>query len=148
MRTITDSLHFSRMGDRSITLRESDMSRILSSLEDESDSRRDDKVYSWLLDRLADAQVLAEQKAPMDLVSLGAIVRVREIFGTAEYVFLLTLQKEDLPRHVSVFSPLGAAVLGRRRWELVTPVGASRDRAVQIVTVFASDLVGNPSETV
>lgn len=75
---------------------------------------------------------------PADAVSLGSTVSVAELDGTEEWIFTLCLpQDADIDNHrISVLSPVGIAILGRRAGDDVTwraPAGMITMRIAEVL---------------
>lgn len=86
--------------------------------------------------RLAVAQV-AEPDAANDVVDLGERVRLHDLETGArlEYELVGSLEADPTAGRISAGSPLGTALIGRRRGEVVVVEAPKGQRRLRIVTV-------------
>lgn len=80
--------------------------------------------YLGLLDQKLDAAeiILDPKETPQDLVTMHSRVKVKSLSANVEsgvYTLVYPFEIEPCDRHVSVISPLGAALLGERHGETV-----------------------------
>ncbi len=97
-----------------------------------------------LEERLAAAHV-AEPDAANDIVDLGELVRLRDLDTGArlEYELVGSFEADPAASRISADSPLGQALIGRRRGEIAVvqaPKGQFR------LEILAIDLPGEPAE--
>lgn len=100
----------------------------------------DEAEIARLEKRLSEVKVVDENSAPMDIVFIGATVRIREIDTDDEDVVKLVGEPSgDLmvePVEVTATSPMGEALMKARVGETVrvdTPRGAKRFEVVEIL---------------
>lgn len=109
--------------DRSIFLTEHDHSRLLTLLDVALNSAHADMRTDLrqLSDELAVAQIVPSEKVPADIVTLNSQVRVEHLDDKEETIWLLTFpQQANIQEHkLSVLSPVGTALLGARKGEVV-----------------------------
>lgn len=92
-----------------------------------------------LLDALDDAEVLPSREIPPDVVTMNSCLRVEDLKTGAQRELTLSYPEDADPARgfVSVLSPIGAALLGRRVFEEVLPrspgSGASGLRIVALL---------------
>jgi regulator of nucleoside diphosphate kinase len=87
-----------------------------------------------LEEKLRDAQVVHPDEMPPDVVTIGSTVRFTDRrTGVCETYTLVFPAEADLERHrLSVFAPIGTALLGRREGEVVWWQVPSGIRSVRI----------------
>ena len=83
-----------------------------------------------LEERLRDARVLEKGDVKSDIVSVGSLVRLRDIDAgkTFEYYIVGSAEADPAELRLSNESPVGKAIMGRKKGETVevtTPRGAS-----------------------
>ncbi len=84
---------------------------------------------SQLEDRLADARVIDVKKVDTSVVSIGSVVRLRDVDAkeTVEYFIVGSAEANPAERRLSNESPVGKAIIGRKKGEtveVVTPRGS------------------------
>ena len=82
-----------------------------------------------LEERLANAQVIDKRKVDTSIVSVGAVVRLRDVDAkeTTEYFIVGSAEANPAERKLSNESPVGKAIMGRKKGEtveVVTPRGS------------------------
>jgi transcription elongation factor GreA len=100
--------------------------------------------------RLNQLSQLANTEAPTDKVGLGSTVTVvdLETNETDTYVVVLAEMMDIDAGHISLASPLGRALGGRKVGEEVSlrlPAGARHLRVVELVTVYQAERAGHPA---
>jgi transcription elongation factor GreA len=94
--------------------------------------------------RLSKLSSVREEDMPRDRVGFGSRVTVEDLDTKQREIYALTLgefidaEEDGSERPVSVASPLGRALLGRKvkdRVEIVLPIGRRRLKVVQLATV-------------
>lgn len=86
---------------------------------------------------LKNAKVIDEDEISRSKVALGAVVKIRdeETQEETEYVLVGNKEEDIFSNRISSDSPLGAAIIGKRRGQIVdvrTPSGILRYRIVKI----------------
>ena len=100
----------------------------------------DDAVPATLIDlaarnvvdieeRLSNAQVIDKKRVDTSVVSVGAVVRLRDVDAkeTTEYFIVGSAEANPAERKLSNESPVGKAIMGRKKGEtveVVTPRGS------------------------
>jgi len=84
---------------------------------------------SQLEERLANARVIDVNQVDTSIVSIGSVVRLRDVDAreTVEYFIVGSAEANPAERKLSNESPVGKAILGRKKGEtveVVTPRGA------------------------
>ena len=84
---------------------------------------------SQLEERLANAQVIDKRRVDTSVVSVGAVVRLRDVDAkeTTEYFIVGSAEANPAERKLSNESPVGKAIMGRKKGEtveVVTPRGS------------------------
>ena len=84
---------------------------------------------SQLEERLADARVIDTKRVDTSIVSVGSVVRLRDVAAkqTVEYFIVGSAEANPADRKLSNESPVGKAIMGRRKGETVevaTPKGS------------------------
>ena len=82
-----------------------------------------------LEERLANAQVIDKRKVDTSIVSVGAVVRLRDVDAkeTTEYFIVGSAEANPAERKLSNESPVGKAIMGRKKGEtveVITPRGS------------------------
>ena len=82
-----------------------------------------------LEERLIEAHVVAEDEITTDVVSIGSTVRLKDVEGksTVEYHIVGSAEANPEERKLSNESPVGRAIMGRKKGEtveVVTPRGS------------------------
>lgn len=82
-----------------------------------------------LEERLANAQVIDRKKVDTSVVSIGSVVRLRDLDAkqTTEYFIVGSAEANPAENKLSNESPVGKAIMGRKRGEVVevaTPRGS------------------------
>jgi transcription elongation GreA/GreB family factor len=101
---------------------------------------RSDRAWRpWRWNEVEDRAGLT-QEAAGEQVGVGSTVRVRDAWGEEEYTLVAPTQSNAASGRISIESPVGRALLGRRRddrIEVQTPGGL---RVLSIVDVAGPDL--------
>jgi transcription elongation factor GreA len=84
---------------------------------------------SQLEDRLANAQLIDKKKVDTSVVSIGSVVRLRDVAAkqSVEYFIVGSAEANPAEQKLSNESPVGKAIMGRKKGEtveVVTPRGA------------------------
>jgi transcription elongation factor GreA len=84
---------------------------------------------SQLEERLADARVIDVKKVDTSVVSIGSVVRLRDVDAkeTVEYFIVGSAEANPAERKLSNESPVGRAIIGRKKGEtveVITPRGS------------------------
>ena len=84
---------------------------------------------SQLEERLADARVIDPKRVDTSIVSIGSVVRLRDVAAkqTIEYFIVGSAEANPAERKLSNESPVGRAIIGRKKGEVVeviTPRGS------------------------
>lgn len=98
--------------------------------------RTENQKYADILDdELKHARVTSPREVPPDVVTLNSKVRVANLNTGADGVYTLVFPRnaDSAPENISILSPLGTAVFGRRLGDVFT-VGAGEDAPVHEIT--------------
>ena len=84
---------------------------------------------SQLEERLGDARVIDPKRVDTSIVSIGSVVRLRDVAAkqTVEYFIVGSAEANPAERKLSNESPVGKAIIGRKKGEtveVVTPRGS------------------------
>jgi transcription elongation factor GreA len=84
---------------------------------------------SQLEERLANAEVIDKKRVDTSVVSVGAVVRLRDVDAkqTVEYFIVGSAEANPAEQKLSNESPVGKAIMGRKKGEtveVVTPRGS------------------------
>ncbi len=84
---------------------------------------------SQLEERLGDARVIDPKRVDTSIVSIGSVVRLRDVGAkqTVEYFIVGSAEANPAERKLSNESPVGKAIIGRKKGEtveVVTPRGS------------------------
>ena len=90
-----------------------------------------------LEDRLANAQVIDTKKVDTSVVSIGSVVRLRDVDAkqSVEYFIVGSAEANPAEQKLSNESPVGKAILGRKKGEVVevaAPRGALKYKILEI----------------
>ena len=80
-------------------------------------------------DRLANAQLIDKKKVDTSVVSIGSVVRLRDVDAkqSVEYFIVGSAEANPAEQKLSNESPVGKAIMGRKKGEtveVVTPRGS------------------------
>ena len=83
---------------------------------------------SQLEERLGDARVIDPKRVDTSIVSIGSVVRLRDVAAkqTVEYFIVGSAEANPAERKLSNESPVGKAIIGRKKGEtveVITPRG-------------------------
>ncbi len=86
---------------------------------------------------LKNAKIIDEDEISKTKVTLGAVIKIRdeETFEEMEYLLVGTKEQDIFSNKISSDSPVGAAIIGKKRGQIVdvrTPAGILRYRIVKI----------------
>ncbi len=92
---------------------------------------------STLEERLSNARVIEEDEITLDVVSIGTKVRLRDVEAkeTIEYVIVGSAEANPAEHRLSNESPVGRAILGRKKGETVevdVPTGSLKFKIMDI----------------
>jgi transcription elongation factor GreA len=84
---------------------------------------------SQLEERLGDAHVIDPKRVDTSIVSIGSVVRLRDVTAkqTVEYFIVGSAEANPAERKLSNESPVGKAIIGRKKGEtveVITPRGS------------------------
>ena len=98
------------------------INRIARNLAHARPARAQDAQVGVLLEALDAAEVLSPQEIPPDVVTMNSCIRVEDLESGAFREMTLCYPEDADPARglISVLSPIGAALLGRRKSERVT----------------------------
>ena len=90
-----------------------------------------------LEERLVEARVVAEDEISTDVVSIGSTVRLKDVDGksTVEYHIVGSAEANPEERKLSNESPVGRAIMGRKKGETVevtVPRGTMKFKILEI----------------
>jgi transcription elongation factor GreA len=93
------------------------------------DAKNEQHRISQLEERLANAQVIDKKRVDTSVVSIGAVVRLRDVDAkeTTEYFIVGSAEANPAENKLSNESPVGKAIMGRKKGEtveVVTPRGS------------------------
>ena len=93
-----------------------------------------DRMYIELLDeKLEEAQVVSPEEVPADQVEIHRIVSLTDLDRKEQVVYKLVFPNEArYDNSISVLTPLGSALLGRRIGEVVEVHAPKRTRKLRI----------------
>jgi regulator of nucleoside diphosphate kinase len=117
---------------RGIVITEGDMARLEELvLRGGLTLRRDQDHLEDLKREIRDANVVAEEDVPRDVVTLHSTVRVRDLDTRAVMVYTVVFPREAdvAAKRISVLAPIGTALIGYRVGDVIdwrTPGGIRR----------------------
>jgi regulator of nucleoside diphosphate kinase len=91
----------------------------------------------FLSEELCDAEVVAPEALPEDVATIHSTVCITELPREHQDVYMLVLPPEAKynQHHISVLSPLGAALLGARKGEVVETKGPTGEQRFRVDVV-------------
>jgi transcription elongation factor GreA len=108
----------------------------------EYDDAKNEQAYveariAMLEERLVSARVIQKKDVAKDVVSVGSVVRLRDIDAneTVEYHIVGSAEANPADRKLSNESPVGKAILGKKKGEVVevsAPRGALKFKILEI----------------
>lgn len=118
------------MTTRPLTLTDPDRATIGQLLASRSATAAEARTLADLILGLGESVVVRSSDVPPTVVTLNSRVRIRTLGTGAERVLTLVTGQSDLREgRVSVFAPIGGALLGRREGDVVAcdvPAGRTR----------------------
>jgi transcription elongation factor GreA len=91
-----------------------------------------------LEERLRDAVVIDEAELSTDVVALGSLVTIDAPSGKATYQLVGSAEADPDEKRLSNESPIGKAILGRKKGEMVDVVTPSGPVKIKIVAIKAA----------
>ena len=91
-----------------------------------------------LEERLREARVIDQADLPSDVVVLGSFVTIKDSAGEETYQLVGSAEADPDQNRLSNESPIGRAVLGRRKGERIDVTTPSGQRAITIVGIETS----------
>ncbi len=122
------------MNTDSVLITETDYSRINSLLKNNFD-----ESLEALENKLNQANVVAEDLAPSDLVTMNSKVRYLEIDNNQQSIISIVYPHDAnvLEGKISILSPLASALLGLRETEVINwPFPGGKTKSLKIIKVF------------
>ena len=108
----------------------------------EYDDAKNEQAYveariALLEDRLLNARVIQKKDIAKDVVSIGSVVRLKDMAAnqTVEYYIVGSAEANPADRKLSNESPVGKAILGKKKGEVVevvAPRGALKFKILEI----------------
>lgn len=126
------------MYDTDVIVTDSDRRRLGSAIEEAQRRERLDYYHYALEQGLEQARVVAAEQVPDDVVTMNSLVRVHDLVTAKDLAIRLVYptELEDGFEGLSVASPLGTALLGRRVGQEIScwePTGQRRVRIVEVM---------------
>ena len=127
------------MKERTIFVTEEDMQRLNDLVESaERISSRDLQHLRMLKEELAQAEIVTSDEIPADVVTMNSTARVVDVDAGEEHELTLAYPRDadGDPRKVSVFAPVGSAILGLRVGQAIQwPMPGGRERTLRIEAI-------------
>lgn len=126
------------MFDTDVIVTDSDRRRLGSAIEEAQRRERLDYYHYALEQGLEQAHVVTADQVPDDIVTMNSLVRIHDLrLGNDQTIRLVyPSELEDRFDGLSVASPLGTALLGRRVGQEIScwePTGQRRVRIVEVM---------------
>ncbi|HJT35413.1 MAG TPA: GreA/GreB family elongation factor [Pirellulales bacterium] len=126
------------MNDTDVIVTDSDRRRLGSAIEEAQRRERLDYYHYALEQGLEQAHVVTAEQVPDDVVTMNSLVRIHDFkLGNDQTIRLVyPAELEDGVEGLSVASPLGTALLGRRVGQEIScwePTGQRRVRIVEVI---------------
>ena len=91
-----------------------------------------------LIERLEDAEIVAPEKVPADIVEVDRTVRITDLDRSQHSIYKLVFpQDANCSDNISVITPLGSALLGSRVGEIIEVDAPKRTRKIRIDEIVA-----------
>ncbi len=125
-----------------------DYQRLMGLLEFASLKTKMPELASRLYKELVQAEMLSQDRIPATVITMNSRVFLRDVAGEREAELTITYPQEadSKERKVSVFSPIGISLLGKRVGDLVswkTPKGNGSFEIVKVT--YQPEAVGDYS---
>jgi regulator of nucleoside diphosphate kinase len=125
---------------RPIVITERDLVRLKHMLESAKLFRRDCEYIESLDRELDEAEVVASERLPRNIVTINSQVRITDLASKKQMVYTLVFPRDAdyAEGKISVLAPIGAALLGERVGdvvELTVPGGRKRLRIEAIASI-------------
>ncbi len=117
---------------------DSDRRRLGTAIEEAQRRERLDYYHYALEHGLEEARVVAAEQVPGDVVTMNSLVRIHDLAVGKDLILRLVYpsEMEYCADGLSVASPLGTALLGRREGQEIScwePAGQRRVRIVEVI---------------
>jgi regulator of nucleoside diphosphate kinase len=129
----------SKNGKRSLVITETNMQRLRHLLESAKKFLSRDRQYlNDLEEELDNAEVVPADQVPGDVVTMNSTVRVKDLDANQDLTYTLVFPRDANynERKISVFAPIGTALLGYRRGDVIewkVPAGRKRLKVEEIL---------------
>jgi regulator of nucleoside diphosphate kinase len=129
----------SKNGKRSLVITETNMERLRHLLESAKKFLSRDRQYlNDLEEELDNAEVVPANQVPGDVVTMNSTVRVKDLDAGLDLTYTLVFPRDaNYNEHkISVFAPIGTALLGYRRGDVIewkVPAGRKRLKVEEIL---------------
>lgn len=127
------------MKDRTIFVTQEDMQRLSDLMASaERISSRDLPHLRMLKEELEQAQIVASDEIPGDVVTMNSRVRLKDLDSGRESIYVLVFPRDaDVAQgRISVLAPIGTAIIGYRAGDVIVwsvPAGERRFRLEEIL---------------
>lgn len=127
------------MKDRTIFVTQEDMQRLSDLVASaERISSRDLPHLRMLKEELEQAQIVASDEIPGDVVTMNSRVRLKDLDSGRESIYVLVFPRDaDVAQgRISVLAPIGTAIIGYRAGDVIVwsvPAGERRFRLEEIL---------------
>jgi regulator of nucleoside diphosphate kinase len=127
------------MTDNSIYITENDLNKLRELVKSSRKSFKQDEKYLQLLEGELDrAKVVKSQDIPSDVITMNSEVHLKDINTKEETIYRLVFphQADADKGHVSIFAPIGTALLGYRVGDIIewnVPAGIAKWEVMKIV---------------
>jgi regulator of nucleoside diphosphate kinase len=128
------------MGNHTITISTADRERLETLIEyARHDPRVREKDLAALEGELGRARVVHPDRVPPDAIAMNSVVRLRDLDTdeTETYTLVYPQDADVLQQRISVFAPVGTALLGYRKGDVIewiVPAGLRRLKVEEVLS--------------
>ena len=122
-----------------IFITQEDMQRLTDLLASAERMSSRDLEHLWLLrQELEDAEIVASDEIPADVVTMNSRVRIKDMDSGREAVYVLVFPRDaDVAQgRISILAPIGTAIIGYRAGDVIVwavPAGKKRLKVQEVL---------------
>jgi regulator of nucleoside diphosphate kinase len=122
-----------------IFITQEDMQRLTDLLASAERMSSRDLEHLWLLrQELEDAEIVASDEIPADVVTMNSRVRIKDMDSGREAIYVLVFPRDaDVAQgRISILAPIGTAIIGYRAGDVIVwavPAGKKRLKVQEVL---------------
>jgi len=122
-----------------IFITQEDMQRLTDLLASAERMSNRDLEHLWLLrQELEDAEIVASDEIPADVVTMNSRVRIKDMDSGREAIYVLVFPRDaDVAQgRISILAPIGTAIIGYRAGDVIVwavPAGKKRLKVQEVL---------------